>query len=95
MIKMLLSLDVNQALDLFLTVATTLVGLLPLYFFGGPLFQPVAVVLIFGLVTDTVLALGVIPVIYALFYKIDFADYKYDESRLIENKPTENKDAQS
>ncbi|MGL5189749.1 MAG: efflux RND transporter permease subunit, partial [Cetobacterium sp.] len=80
---------------IFLTVATTLVGLMPLYFFGGPLFQPVAVVLIFGLVTDTVLALGVIPVIYALFYKIDFADYKYDESRLIENKPTENKDTQS
>lgn len=80
---------------IFLTVATTLVGLMPLYFFGGPLFQPVAVVLIFGLVTDTILALGVIPVIYALFYKIDFSDYKYDESRLIENKPTENKDAQS
>lgn len=84
---------------IFLTVATTLVGLLPLYFFGGPLFQPVAVVLIFGLVTDTFLALGVIPVIYALFYKIDFADYAYDESRLlIENKPTENtenKDIQS
>jgi len=71
---------------IFLTVATTLVGLLPLYFFGGPLFQPVAVVLIFGLVTDTFLALGVIPVIYALFYKIDFANYTYDESRLIENK---------
>lgn len=83
---------------IFLTVATTLVGLLPLYFFGGPLFQPVAVVLIFGLVTDTFLALGVIPVIYALFYKIDFANYAYDESRLIENKPTENtenKDIQS
>ena len=83
---------------IFLTVATTLVGLLPLYFFGGPLFQPVAVVLIFGLVTDTFLALGVIPVIYALFYKIDFANYAYDESRLIENKSTENtenKDIQS
>ncbi|WP_330112283.1 efflux RND transporter permease subunit (plasmid) [Cetobacterium somerae] len=80
---------------IFLTVATTLVGLLPLYFFGGPLFQPVAVVLIFGLVTDTFLALGVIPVIYALFYKIDFANYAYDESRLIENKSTENKDVQS
>ncbi|MHA4990335.1 efflux RND transporter permease subunit [Cetobacterium somerae] len=83
---------------IFLTVATTLVGLLPLYFFGGPLFQPVAVVLIFGLVTDTFLALGVIPVIYALFYKINFTDYAYDESRLIENKPienTEDKDTQS
>ncbi|MGL5278529.1 MAG: efflux RND transporter permease subunit [Cetobacterium sp.] len=79
---------------IFLTVATTLVGLLPLYFFGGPLFQPVAVVLIFGLVTDTFLALGVIPVIYALFYNIDFTDYTYDESRLIENKATENTENQ-
>lgn len=70
---------------IFLTVATTLVGLMPLYFFGGPLFQPVAVVLIFGLVTDTFLALGVIPVIYSLFYKIDFTNYIYDESRLIED----------
>lgn len=67
---------------IFLTVATTLVGLLPLYFFGGPLFQPVAVVLISGLVLDTVLALGVIPVIYALFFKIDFTDYEYDEKKL-------------
>ncbi|MGL4868418.1 MAG: efflux RND transporter permease subunit, partial [Cetobacterium sp.] len=67
---------------IFLTVATTLVGLMPLYFFGGPLFQPLAVVLIFGLAADTVLALAVIPVIYATFYKIKFKDYEYDESRL-------------
>ena len=65
---------------IFLTVATTLAGLMPLYFFGGPLFQPLAVVLIFGLATDTVLALGVIPVIYAIFYKVNFKDYVYDES---------------
>ncbi|SKA00395.1 Multidrug efflux pump subunit AcrB [Cetobacterium ceti] len=65
---------------IFLTVATTLAGLMPLYFFGGPLFQPLAVVLIFGLATDTVLALGIIPVIYSIFYKIDFKDYKYDSS---------------
>lgn len=68
---------------IFLTVATTLVGLMPLYFFGGPLFQPLAVVLIFGLATDTVLALGVIPVIYATFYKVNFKNYEYDENKLI------------
>ncbi len=67
---------------IFLTVATTLVGLMPLYLFGGPLFQPLAVVLIFGLATDTVLALVVIPVIYATFYKVNFKDYKYDKSKL-------------
>lgn len=67
---------------IFLTVATTLVGLMPLYFFGGPLFQPVAVVLISGLLLDTVLALVVIPVIYSLFYKIDFTNYTYDETKL-------------
>lgn len=71
---------------IFLTVATTLVGLLPLYFFGGPLFQPVAVVLIFGLVTDTFLALGVIPVIYAVFFNTSFKDYEYDEAVLLEHK---------
>lgn len=71
---------------IFLTVATTLVGLMPLYFFGGPLFQPLAVVLIFGLASDTVLALAVIPVIYATFYKTKFKDYVYDETRLNENQ---------
>lgn len=67
---------------IFLTVATTIVGLMPLYFFGGPLFQPVAVVLISGLLLDTILALVVIPAIYALFYKVDFKDYLYDETKL-------------
>lgn len=67
---------------IFLTVATTLVGLMPLYFFGGPLFQPLAVVLIFGLATDTVLALVVIPVIYATFYGVSFKDFEYDESKI-------------
>ncbi|MGL4998390.1 MAG: efflux RND transporter permease subunit, partial [Cetobacterium sp.] len=67
---------------IFLTVATTLAGLMPLYFFGGPLFQPLAVVLIFGLATDTVLALAVIPVIYATFYKVKFKDYEYNEARI-------------
>ncbi|MGL5427541.1 MAG: efflux RND transporter permease subunit, partial [Cetobacterium sp.] len=67
---------------IFLTVATTLAGLMPLYFFGGPLFQPLSVVLIFGLATDTVLALGVIPVIYATFYRVKFKDYEYDETRI-------------
>ena len=46
------------------------------------MFQPLAVVLIFGLATDTVLALGIIPVIYALFFKVDFKDYVYDGKKL-------------
>lgn len=70
---------------IFLTVATTLAGLMPLYFFGGPLFQPLAVVLIFGLVTDTVLALGIIPVIYAIFFRVNFDGYEYDEAKLETN----------
>lgn len=78
---------------IFLTVATTLVGLMPLYFFGGPLFQPVAVVLIFGLASDTFLALGVIPVIYAVFFRADFKDFEYDPAKLnlfIDNKNEQN-----
>lgn len=69
---------------ILLTVFTTLAGLLPLYFFGGPLFKPLAAVLMFGLMVDTVLSLGAIPVIYALFFKIDFKGYEYDTEQKID-----------
>ncbi|MGL5963936.1 MAG: efflux RND transporter permease subunit [Fusobacteriaceae bacterium] len=65
---------------ILLTVFTTLAGLLPLYFFGGPLFKPLAAVLMFGLMVDTVLSLGAIPVFYAATFGIKFKDYIYDPS---------------
>ncbi|MGL6167933.1 MAG: efflux RND transporter permease subunit [Fusobacteriaceae bacterium] len=69
---------------ILLTVFTTLAGLLPLFFFGGPMFKPLAAVLIFGLIVDTVLSLGAIPVIYAVFFKINFKGYEYNSEEEID-----------
>jgi multidrug efflux pump subunit AcrB len=51
---------------IFLTTFTTVGGLLPLAFFGGPLFEPLAVVIIFGLLYSTSLTLLLMPVIYSI-----------------------------
>jgi multidrug efflux pump subunit AcrB len=50
-----------------MTTCTTIGGLLPLMFNGGPLFQPLATVLIFGLALSSALTLFVIPTIYYFF----------------------------
>lgn len=62
---------------IFLTTATTAIGLLPLYRGGGPLFEPMAVAIIFGLLFATLLTLGLAPVLYALFFRVRFADFVY------------------
>ena len=52
---------------ILMTTCTTIGGLLPLMFNGGPLFQPLATVLIFGLALSSALTLFVIPTIYYFF----------------------------
>lgn len=52
---------------ILMTTCTTIGGLLPLMFNGGPMFSPLAAVLIFGLALSTTLTLFVIPTIYYLF----------------------------
>ena len=61
---------------ILLTVATTVGGLLPLWFGGGPMWEPMAIAIIFGLVFATVLTLGVVPVLYALFFRVSFRDFE-------------------
>ena len=46
---------------ILLTTATTVAGLLPLWFGGGPMWEPMAIAIIFGLLGATVLTLGVVP----------------------------------
>jgi multidrug efflux pump subunit AcrB len=53
-----------------LTTITTLGGMIPLYLGGGPMFEPMAVAIMFGLVVSTALTLGVVPVLYALLYRV-------------------------
>ncbi|NCG22107.1 MAG: MMPL family transporter, partial [Rhodobacterales bacterium] len=58
---------------ILLTTATTVLGLIPLWLGGGPMFQPMAVVLIFGLLFGTVLTLALVPLFYSVFFRIRFA----------------------
>jgi multidrug efflux pump subunit AcrB len=60
---------------ILLTVATTVGGLLPLWFGGGPMWEPMAIAIIFGLIFATALTLGVVPVLYALFFRVSFRNY--------------------
>ncbi|MCP4221348.1 MAG: efflux RND transporter permease subunit [bacterium] len=54
---------------ILLTTATTMGGLFPLWFGGGPMWEPMAIGIIFGLGFATVLTLGIVPVLYAMLYK--------------------------
>lgn len=63
---------------ILLTAATTVGGLLPLWFGGGPMWEPMAIAIIFGLIFATVLTLGVVPVLYALFFRVSFLGYRTD-----------------
>jgi multidrug efflux pump subunit AcrB len=55
---------------ILLTTATTILGLIPLYLGGGPMWEPMAIAIMAGLAFATVLTLGVVPVLYSLFYGI-------------------------
>ena len=56
-----------RLLPIFLTVSTTIGGLVPLALFGGPMWEGMAWLLIFGLAVATLLTLVLLPVIYAVF----------------------------
>ena len=55
---------------ILLTTATTVGGLLPLWFGGDPLFVSMAVSILFGLVFATVLTLGFVPALYCLLFRV-------------------------
>jgi multidrug efflux pump len=62
---------------ILLTTGTTIGGLIPLYLGGGPMWEPMAVTIMFGLLFATVLTLGLVPVLYSLFYKLSYRDFEY------------------
>jgi len=61
---------------ILLTTFTTIGGLLPLWFGGGPMWEPMAIAIIFGLLFATLLTLGVVPVLYSLFFRVSFKEFK-------------------
>jgi multidrug efflux pump len=60
---------------ILLTTGTTIGGLVPLWLGGGPLFEAMAVAILFGLMFATVLTLGIVPVLYSLFFRISVRDF--------------------
>jgi multidrug efflux pump subunit AcrB len=62
---------------ILLTTATTVCGLMPLWLGGGPMWEPMAIAIIFGLLFATVLTLGIVPVLYALFFRVNFRGFRY------------------
>jgi len=62
---------------ILLTAATTIGGLIPLYLGGGPMWESMAIAIIFGLLFATMLTLGVVPVLYALFFRIKYKNFEY------------------
>ncbi|MEM1271042.1 MAG: efflux RND transporter permease subunit, partial [Bacteroidota bacterium] len=55
---------------ILLTTATTAGGLVPLWLSGSPLFESMSVAILFGLIFATVLTLGFVPALYALFFRV-------------------------
>lgn len=65
---------------ILLTTFTTLGGMIPLYLGGGPLFESMAAAIMVGLVFATLLTLGVVPVLYAVFFRLSFRDPHHPEA---------------
>ncbi len=57
---------------ILLTTATTIGGMLPLWLSHDPMFETMAVAIIFGLAFATLLTLVLVPVLYSYCYQIDF-----------------------
>ena len=53
-------------LPIFLTTATTIGGLIPLALSGGPLWEGMAWLMIYGLIVATLLTLYIVPALYAV-----------------------------
>ncbi len=58
---------------ILLTTFTTVLGLIPLWLGGGPMWEPMAITIIFGLLVSTVLTLIVIPLLFSLMFNVRFA----------------------
>lgn len=63
----------NRFRPVLLTTFTTSLGMLPLWFSGDLLWEPLALAIIFGLLFATVITLLYVPVMYKLFYSRKFA----------------------
>lgn len=69
-IEAIISAAQKRMRPILLTTATTVLGLIPLYLGGGEMWEPMALAIMFGLLFSTILTLGVVPVLYAVLYRV-------------------------
>jgi multidrug efflux pump subunit AcrB len=63
---------------ILLTTFTTSLGLIPLWFGGGVMWEPMAIGIIFGLLFATIITLVFVPMMYKIMYKVKYqkSDFK-------------------
>jgi multidrug efflux pump subunit AcrB len=44
---------------------------------GGRMFEPMAITILFGLLFAMTLTLGIVPVLYSLFFRVKYKDFVY------------------
>ena len=74
----ILAASVKRFRPILLTTITTATSLIPLWLGGGPLWEPMAITIIFGLLIGTILTLGVVPVLYSSFFQINYNETEND-----------------
>ena len=62
---------------ILLTTCTTMGGMIPLWMGGGPMYEPMAIAIIFGLLFATLLTLGVVPIFYSVLFQLKFKTFRY------------------
>ncbi len=67
----------NRLRPILLTTITTIGGIMPLYLRGNPTWQGMAVAIIFGLLFATILVLVIVPILYALLFRVSFKNYEH------------------
>lgn len=63
--------------QILLTTTTTVGGISPWWLLSGPMWPPLAITIIFGLLFATLLTLGVVSLFYSILYRISFKAYQY------------------
>ncbi|MEM0911043.1 MAG: efflux RND transporter permease subunit [Pseudomonadota bacterium] len=62
----------QRARPILLTTATTIGGMIPLWIGGGPMFEPMAIAILFGLLFATGITLLLVPVMYSLLFRVSY-----------------------
>ena len=60
--------SVSRMRPILMTTLTTVLGLIPLMLFGGALWYPMSIVIIFGLAVSSIFTLGFVPALYSTFF---------------------------